>query len=896
MGILHSKHQKLILQCYPPGKAVDKKPNPSELSYLLYYASTRRVKLEKVVAYLHSRTTSDTSRTRAGNLQVTLSILSALIEKCSENLNVFANEVCTILRLILKVHDVALRKSVLKTYGVLCEHLDGGLFSGDKEFVDSFTVLSQLLIDSAKETVAGPDLLDWKLISVLACEYVSNCIGFNIKVAKHFTTECIPLLLDIVKPNNSVQVLRERFHVNENELAGKSSQVRKDSVVTAIVHTETDVALTSQDVDEAAFTSLKSFFDTSLISQISASTNAVVKHTFNAQDCSWGRTVIEVCATWIPVQLRFVALSTLLTRLNSILDEASSKNPQYQSQIQYANYILGLVSSDVNMIGLSVSDIIQQLLSLQASVALHHSLFLSELEVHELLTVYSNCICNLSTHVYYFDQVPDSIQEILMKVDSVLEQSFPIQNPDITINTNATTLRSMNPVNGKNLKNLIITLLQNITIIFSILKKKPSTISRNYVLFEHWEISLGLLSPETDFEGFDPNILSPEDVSDIQIEYLQIFRDYIALEIFSNEEYDQSGSNEMISTENIVLESKTYLIPDTNNYISNSDNFITHFLAHVDKLFQKREPPNIELLMLVSHTLKDLSGLLGINFLSNYIPFFFHWILKSTESVLPNPADDESARARDTIAYGIMHDTMKVLNDKYQQIPNGYCYSSDFFIGIEEDIDYRRCNGLWDGRLVTCELSVAHQKESLSHNTTKKGFQMFVNGDAWLLSCINPYNALSLDTSRSYLRIDQHQDARNHHVPDFTLSSNSSIGSDFVLSPPTNSHSYSVGLGLGTAGDITSIHSGLNNGHFGSQSRNGYFDNNGSIASRQQISPRVSDLKDAMFQRDKIPAIQFGEKFNPSSAKSVLSRQLVQTDVDSILEGLDSDCDSEIVV
>ena len=85
MPIFRPKHQKLILQCYPPGKGVDKKPNPSELSYLLYYASTRRVKLEKVVTFLDRKTTSDVKHNRAGNLQVTLTIISSLIEECSEN-------------------------------------------------------------------------------------------------------------------------------------------------------------------------------------------------------------------------------------------------------------------------------------------------------------------------------------------------------------------------------------------------------------------------------------------------------------------------------------------------------------------------------------------------------------------------------------------------------------------------------------------------------------------------------------------------------------------------------------------------------------------------------------------------------------------------------------------
>lgn len=62
------KHQVLVLKCYPATikTMADPKPNPSELSYLLYYASTRRSKLQKVVEFLDKRTGRDLWRGRMG--------------------------------------------------------------------------------------------------------------------------------------------------------------------------------------------------------------------------------------------------------------------------------------------------------------------------------------------------------------------------------------------------------------------------------------------------------------------------------------------------------------------------------------------------------------------------------------------------------------------------------------------------------------------------------------------------------------------------------------------------------------------------------------------------------------------------------------------------------------
>ncbi len=62
------KHQVLILKCYPKFQktVVDVKPNSSELSYLLYYASTRRSKVQKVGAFLEKRTARDVWRGKIG--------------------------------------------------------------------------------------------------------------------------------------------------------------------------------------------------------------------------------------------------------------------------------------------------------------------------------------------------------------------------------------------------------------------------------------------------------------------------------------------------------------------------------------------------------------------------------------------------------------------------------------------------------------------------------------------------------------------------------------------------------------------------------------------------------------------------------------------------------------
>ena len=65
---MRPKHQVLVLKCYPKfQKGVSEvMPNPSELSYLLYYASTRRSKIQKVAAFLEKKSESDVYKLRIG--------------------------------------------------------------------------------------------------------------------------------------------------------------------------------------------------------------------------------------------------------------------------------------------------------------------------------------------------------------------------------------------------------------------------------------------------------------------------------------------------------------------------------------------------------------------------------------------------------------------------------------------------------------------------------------------------------------------------------------------------------------------------------------------------------------------------------------------------------------
>ena len=146
------KHQLLILKCYPrlpKNSAADVNPNGSELSYLLYYASTRRSKLQKVGSFLERKTAGDISRSQSARVLVTLQILTALLENKAvgggSGFALIAPYVLRIIREILQSStDISLVEATLETWESFCRHQDEATLKADHEYRELYEDVVQL--------------------------------------------------------------------------------------------------------------------------------------------------------------------------------------------------------------------------------------------------------------------------------------------------------------------------------------------------------------------------------------------------------------------------------------------------------------------------------------------------------------------------------------------------------------------------------------------------------------------------------------------------------------------------------------------------------------------------------------------------------------------------------
>ncbi|KAF2676266.1 hypothetical protein K458DRAFT_352069 [Lentithecium fluviatile CBS 122367] len=475
------KHQVLVLKCYPKNQKhnVDVKANSSELSYLLYYASTRRSKLQKVGDFLEKRTTTDVWKARIGNVQVTLEILKALIEKCPRDLPLYAGAVLGSLRTILKSNDVAMVEDSLPTFEALCAHQDPANLAADQDYIRQYEEIVQLYANFASKEVAkgGKTPISWPVAirfrksGLRALKAVASSESLGSETGRQLDV-IIPVILLNILSESGQYLKRLESRENEKEEHEKEELLRRrQSVSTARTDeeeadpvaasgtTEEADKLAEEEVGVVALQALRHIFMGVNRGQLRLATSAVLKfvgvhvipeeHPQDAVIGTWATTLMTMVCQWAPVQDRYAILvGTMETLVRSPIVENDMGR-----QLVLATVVDHLLGSTINFIGLSVMDVLVGLIShilllLQlggpgTAIMPHHQQTTSvvsgdgtsdpktsgslggvvmevvnqpsRFRLHLLDTV-KKCMASLATHVYYTDQISDMVAAILARL------------------------------------------------------------------------------------------------------------------------------------------------------------------------------------------------------------------------------------------------------------------------------------------------------------------------------------------------------------------------------------------------------------------------------------------------------------------------------------------------
>ncbi|KAJ1335947.1 protein EFR3 [Microdochium nivale] len=455
------KHQVLVLKCYPRTTkgAVDVKPNSSELSYLLFYASSRRSKIQKVGQFLEKKTASDVWRLRIGNVQVTLQILAALIEKSPKDLPLFAPNVLKVLGLILRSQDLTMVEASLPTFETFCEHHDAAALFADQSYLEQYKDITKVyagfastIISPTKTTLSKPIAMQWRSAGLGAIKSIAQSDALS-SVAGRQLEITVPMVLENLWTDNEdfLQVLLQRANLEEK--TDTTAPLRRRTSISTTQTSETGgdtnpVALSGstneidrlaeQDVGVLAMQCLKQIFVVPNRAQVSGATRALIEfindrlqqnevviksHPHTGQDKGWAVTIFGLVARWAPVQDRYVIIITAMDVLSKT--QATAENVKLQNVLLAV--VGSLLRSDVNLIGLSIMDVLLGLLQLLKKVmrtrGISKTIETAETEKEDqldtlpadhdqLLDRIQKCIGHLATHVYYGDQVTDMMSTI----------------------------------------------------------------------------------------------------------------------------------------------------------------------------------------------------------------------------------------------------------------------------------------------------------------------------------------------------------------------------------------------------------------------------------------------------------------------------------------------------
>lgn len=467
-----------MIKCYPRTTkgAVDVKPNSSELSYLLFYAQSRRSKIQKIGAFLEKKTAKDVYRMHLGKVQVTLQILAALVEKSPKDLPLIAPYVLKILEQVLRSNDITMVESSIPTFEAFCEHHDSLSLLADQIYlrqyesvVRQYACLASTTSSPGKTQPSRPVSMRWRNTGLQAIKGVVSSNALSSGSGRQLDV-MVPMILENLWTDNLdfLDTLVDRAHIEEKVDAGAPLK-RKNSVATvrtadnagdtnplALSGTALDVdKLAEEDIGVLAMQCLKQIFVVPNRSQIHAATLALLKfieervnhnevlvspnHNTDS-DSGWAIKMFDLVSQWAPVQDRY---TILITTLDNMI-RRPLKDDTLQHHIVLAAMIGSLLRSDINLIGLSVMDVLLQLIAQlrrlvqmpgdpnmlkadlpepgrpdsrsPAAVRNHEAADRTAAQRKELLGRLQHCIGDLATHVYYADQVSDMISTILQKL------------------------------------------------------------------------------------------------------------------------------------------------------------------------------------------------------------------------------------------------------------------------------------------------------------------------------------------------------------------------------------------------------------------------------------------------------------------------------------------------
>ncbi|KAI1001885.1 hypothetical protein K3495_g6318 [Podosphaera aphanis] len=442
-------------------------------------------------------------------------------------------------------------ESSLPTFDLFCQHHDEASLYADQEYFRQYQEILGMYVSFASKEVSptifatsAPIALRWRSLGLKAIKSVVSSEALATLAGKQLDL-IVPTLLGNIWSENPdfVNSLEEKAQAEEKLGPGKLSR-RRTSISTVHVEeasAEEKAALsgTSADADKIAETDigvlaiqcLKLVFVVNNKSQIHGATLATIRFIADCIDRkeiglsvrSQAKNIFKIASSSAPVQDRYTILVTTMESLVQV----PLVEENLQQQLVLATLINCLLKSDINLIGLSVMDVLLALIQYILRVIqtsrppsddasssvenqspqkntdrIHENSSTSFHSRTKLLKKLQNCIGNLATHVYYSDQISDMITALLSRIkpspmlgDSLLaagvENPAPSSVPISTSSVNNSPDDSFFSLDTA--KIVALEAIKSVLLVAGSRKGISGGLSRNFVPIQVWEGTQWLL-------------------------------------------------------------------------------------------------------------------------------------------------------------------------------------------------------------------------------------------------------------------------------------------------------------------------------------------------------------------------------------------------------------------
>ncbi len=375
----------------------------------------------------------------------------------------------------------------IPTFETFCEHHDVATLAADQQHVKKYEDIVRTYASYAalktpvqpKGGLSAPIAIRWRSAGLRALKSITSSEAVGADGGRQMNI-IMPVILQNLHSGDEGHLLALQQRAKDADSTNKEQLLRRRmSVATvrtddgsrpnsaAVTGTADDAdRIAEEEVGLQAFQNLRHIFVANNRLQIRLATGSMLKFICTAPTKrpttsrsvrsggggTWPTALVEMVTGWAPVQDRFVILVTIMETV--VRSPVAEEN--LEQQLLLLSLVRWLLRSSINMIGLSVIDVllglIQHILLLLqlggkgSNVLPHHQqtdaidIFKgteaivdgprSPVEQHgvkteeslpssnrqEMLTRLQRCIGDLATHIYYSDQISDIITAILLRL------------------------------------------------------------------------------------------------------------------------------------------------------------------------------------------------------------------------------------------------------------------------------------------------------------------------------------------------------------------------------------------------------------------------------------------------------------------------------------------------